>query len=354
MNLPYWQQSSQAVVLSLLLSLGVERPLQGAHSRDQHALVITVSDLATQQTTYYDTVYLDGQVTSASPVTALTINGASLWRREGLQLFFGYIAALQPWDNRFVLEAADKVGHRARQEVVVHRKVEEVKQLDVRLQVMLLPLEQKGEATGLAETVYAALLTALVKQGRFQVIERERLDAVLQEQQLSQTALTDPTTAVRIGRLAGAEGIIVGTVTETQKALGVSIRFVDVETSVILAEEYVYEEEVNPPAVHTLMEGLALKIRQRFPRIQGRVLEMGGEQVFVDLGSQYLKKHMKLLIVRDGEALKHPLTGKLLKALTEVVGEVKVEAVFDEFSQGVLLPSKTPVEVKRLDYVITK
>jgi tetratricopeptide (TPR) repeat protein len=352
-GLTHWASLAPEPVLSDLNAAGPRLP-QVAQSSDLPPPVITLTNLAAQQTTYYDTVYLEGQVTAASPLTALTINNTSLWRRQGLQLFFGYIAALQPGDNRFVLEAVDQAGKRTHQEIVVHRKVAEVKRLDARLRITLLPLEKKGEATALAETVYDSLLTALLDQGRFQLVERDKLEAILREQKLSQAALVDADTAVRLGRIVGVEGILLGTVVQTPRALEVFARFVDVETGTILAAEDVYGEDLDLRAVRTLMEGLALEIRQRFPLVEGLVLKVEGNKVVVDLGHQQLKKYMKLIVFRTGAMLIHPITGKPLGTPTEILGEVTVEAVFDELSQGVLRPAKNPGDVKQLDHVITK
>ena len=48
---------------------------------------------------------------------------------------------------------------------------------------------------------------------------------------------------------------LVGTVLETPHALDVYAHLVDVETSVILAAEDVYGEDLGLPTVKTLMEG---------------------------------------------------------------------------------------------------
>lgn len=325
-----------------------------AQPADAHPPVIKFTDLATKPTTYYGTIYLEGQVTDASAVTAFTINGESLWRRESQQLFFGHIAALEPGENRFLLEASDKAGNRASKEIIVHREVASVKQVDARLRVSIMPLQQKGTPSTLSDTVYDHLLTALIDQGRFQLIEREQLEAVLREQKLSQAGLVDPKTAAKIGKIAAAEGMLIGTVTEAKGALEVFMRFVDVETSAILAVEDVYGENLDLRAVRTLMAGLALEIRQQFPLLEGLVLQVQGKKVSIDLGKKQLKKHMKLTLFREGEAIKHPVSGKLLGAPTEILGEIKLQAVFDEFSQGVLRRPISSSEIKQLDKVITK
>ena len=176
----------------------------------------------------------------------------------------------------------------------------------------------------------------------------------MREQKLSQTALVDTETAVRIGKIVAADGILIGSVTETPNALEVFTRFVDVETTEILAAEDIYGEDVNLRTLRPLLEGLSLKLRQRFPLVQGLVLKAEGKKIFVDLGNKQIKKYMKLIVFREGEAIKHPITGLVLGAPTEVLGEAKVEAVFDDLSQGIMQHQKAAGEVKQLDKAITK
>src|SRR5512141_1638822 len=68
------------------------------------------------------------------------------------------------------------------------------------------------------------LVTELVKSGAYRVIEREQLQAILQEKNLSLSGEIDPKTAVEAGKLLGVEYLITGAVT----ALGVADR--DVHT----------------------------------------------------------------------------------------------------------------------------
>lgn len=53
----------------------------------------------------------------------------------------------------------------------------------------------------------------LERTGRFEVIEREQLQAILDEHSLSMTGLVDPATAAMIGKLAGADFVAIGSIT---------------------------------------------------------------------------------------------------------------------------------------------
>jgi curli biogenesis system outer membrane secretion channel CsgG len=58
------------------------------------------------------------------------------------------------------------------------------------------------------------LVTDLVKNGSFSVIERKALDKILTEQNFSNSNRADPNSAAKIGKLLGVDAIIVGSITE--------------------------------------------------------------------------------------------------------------------------------------------
>ena len=69
---------------------------------------------------------------------------------------------------------------------------------------------RNGGATA-AQDVF---VTELVKSGKFRVIEREQLAALMREKNLSLSGDVDPSTAVQAGKLLGVEYLLTGAVTE--------------------------------------------------------------------------------------------------------------------------------------------
>ena len=57
-------------------------------------------------------------------------------------------------------------------------------------------------------------VTELVKSGKFKVIDREQLAALLQEKNLTLSGDVDPTTAVRVGKILGVNYFLTGALTE--------------------------------------------------------------------------------------------------------------------------------------------
>jgi curli biogenesis system outer membrane secretion channel CsgG len=58
------------------------------------------------------------------------------------------------------------------------------------------------------------IVTGLVKDGTYSVIERKKLDTILQEQNFSNSDRANPTSAAKIGKVLGINAIIVGSITQ--------------------------------------------------------------------------------------------------------------------------------------------
>jgi len=82
---------------------------------------------------------------------------------------------------------------------------------------------------GLTERLRAELF----KTGKYQVIERSRVDVILKEQGFQQSGCTDAQCAVEIGRLVNVSAIVLGSVSKIGNIYTVSIRLVDVSTGKI-------------------------------------------------------------------------------------------------------------------------
>ncbi len=62
--------------------------------------------------------------------------------------------------------------------------------------------------------IVSLLITKLVNDGTYSVVDRQMLDSILKEQNLSVSDRADPATACKIGKLLSVDAIIVGTVTQ--------------------------------------------------------------------------------------------------------------------------------------------
>lgn len=87
-------------------------------------------------------------------------------------------------------------------------------QLKKRIAIARFDDRSGGGYSNLGKGVADMLATALVKSGKFMVIERQELEKVLAEQRLGSSGAVTPETAPKIGKILGVEMIVIGSVTE--------------------------------------------------------------------------------------------------------------------------------------------
>ena len=94
--------------------------------------------------------------------------------------------------------------------------------------------------------IVAELLQANFTKGKaFEVVERERLDKILQEMKLSAVGLTEPGNAEKFGKLMDAQAIITGSVADVGDKFAVNARMIDVEKGKIILSEDVKLQQAN-------------------------------------------------------------------------------------------------------------
>ncbi len=82
-----------------------------------------------------------------------------------------------------------------------------------------------GSDVDIGKGIADMLVTNLVRNGTYSVIERKQLDRVLQEQNFQQSGRADPSSAVQLARLLGVDAIIIGSITQfgrDDKKLGIA------------------------------------------------------------------------------------------------------------------------------------
>ena len=345
--LPRWASLHAGTVLSDFVA-SPSVPFQMAHNHDRDPPRITLASLEDQEVVYDDTIYLEGKVTDASAITAFSVAGESYWQHKCKQLFFGYLARLRAGQsNGFILEATDEWGNRSEYPVRVIHQVREVRQLGSRLRVLPTPFSHKGQPSELAEAVEASLVDALLEQKRFDMMGPNR---ALQRQDFSAPAAT-----AKMGQSLGADAILVGEVIEKEalQSLDVYTRLLDVATEKFLVSEDVYGEYLTPPAVKSLMQGLALKLKRRFPLEEGVVIAKEGKKIWVDLSNpQGIRPGMKFILFREGKTIQRG--AKVFRLPVTQLGEARIIAVSEDLLEAQLLPSAQAEEVRESDKVITK
>jgi len=95
----------------------------------------------------------------------------------------------------------------------------------------------QGVTSDLGRYIASRLTTRLGQSPKFRVIERQRLEQVLGELKFSMSDLVDPEKAKQLGRMAGVEAIVVGSVSDLGNQVDIDARMIEIETNqMILAE----------------------------------------------------------------------------------------------------------------------
>jgi curli biogenesis system outer membrane secretion channel CsgG len=92
-----------------------------------------------------------------------------------------------------------------------------------------------GAAVNLGKAITAMLVTEFSNRDGIQVIERAQLNDMLREQDLVLSGRVDESSAIEIGKMLGAQYVLLGQASSIVDNLRMDIRAVDVETSEIVA-----------------------------------------------------------------------------------------------------------------------
>lgn len=90
----------------------------------------------------------------------------------------------------------------------------------------------QGNVTELGRFLAEEFSVALAESRKgFEVIDRVHLKVILAENKLTTTGLIEPATAQELGRIAGAEALITGTITPAGDSVRVAIKILDTESA---------------------------------------------------------------------------------------------------------------------------
>ena len=228
----------------------------------------------------------------------------------------------------------------------------------------------RGPGDGMADM----LTTALVKSGKYTIIERQEINQILDEQKLGQSGLVTPESAAQTGKLLGVELAVVGAVTEfgyskkdvggrvkgigvgvkSQKAtVAVDVRLINTTTGEILTADNVRKEEsasglsVSTPkidfanesefdnsivgkATRSAIETITELIDQQMQNLpwEGKIIMVQGSTIFIKPGSDAgVKVGDVFYVYQKGQELIDPDTGLSLGSVDSKVGSIQVTSI---------------------------
>jgi curli biogenesis system outer membrane secretion channel CsgG len=237
--------------------------------------------------------------------------------------------------------------------------------------------------TNAAEGVSDLLTNKLVQSGRYTMIERSRIDAVLQEQNLAQSGRIDPSTAAEIGRILGADAVVLGSITRFNlderggsgsvfgfggsnrrrtAEVQLTARIVNTTTSEIIAaaegsgsssqssggfsvpiigggsSSANNDNELLSNAAEAAVDQLSTQLvdassqlaaqPQVTPAVEAVVADITGNTVIINKGTQDgFRTGMMLSIERIDRTVLDPQTGEVLRTVTTPIGRIELTEV---------------------------
>src|ERR1041384_8003395 len=94
--------------------------------------------------------------------------------------------------------------------------------------IAIAALDAPKEIQAEADIVSAMLRTEIVRDGSWEVVEKQHMDKILSEQAFQYTGCTSEECAVRLGRILNAKKILVGSYGVFRNTGTLSIRLLDV------------------------------------------------------------------------------------------------------------------------------
>ncbi|MFH0948673.1 MAG: CsgG/HfaB family protein [Elusimicrobiota bacterium] len=213
------------------------------------------------------------------------------------------------------------------------------------------------------------LLTELGKSDKFILVERAKLDKVMEEQKLQTTGMIDSNTVAQMGKILGLDAIVVGSISQFGVKTGgsdyfvtqskqqvaectVDIRVIEVETGKILyidsgkgiaksskgsflgmgtkgGYDETLEGESLRAAIAKFVDNIINKVNAR--PWSCRVAEVDENNIYLDAGQESnLKLGTKLVVFSQGKEIRSPDTGMIIGRTEQKLGEIEVVDYFGE------------------------
>lgn len=238
--------------------------------------------------------------------------------------------------------------------------------------------------------IEAMITDAMNQTNRFRLVERAEVGNVLAEQNLAADGRTTSESGARTGQILGAEYLVQAVITsyepdfqgkkggasalmsavgggfgrkKSQSMVGMNFRLVDAETSEIVFTKQIdvvvssvawnfnagafggaafggfMESYANTPIGQAVMAGVNQGVYELVKQIgtqpmEGSVIQVRGDQIYVNLGSDVVENGEILNAIKPGEELIDPDTGLSLGGVATTLGQVQLTQVSEKFSIG--------------------
>jgi TolB-like protein len=241
-----------------------------------------------------------------------------------------------------------------------------------RKRIGVFPMQSEvREVTG--ARLEGAVTDALLRLSRFDVVARTQMDKVLAEQKLSNSDVVDPESAIRIGKLLGADYVVTGTLLSTAFEPGffskdeftarARIEVIEAATGrIVFSDSFAGARKTLvmrrgtslstlSPAERerSLTESLAALASRFVARLDlldpltGYVVKVEGRRVAINLGRDSgVKAGQEFLVVDEAEPVRDPATGETLSVDRRTRARLAIVSVEEKLAWARVVATSSP------------
>ena len=205
-----------------------------------------------------------------------------------------------------------------------------------------------------AEIMTEELTSALYQSGRYTVIERNKLDVVLREIGFQMTGAVDQNKAIQVGKLLGAQYVVIGKVTLAKTSSGGNLlslksiyesfqakivfnyRFVDVQSGEIkyignVKSSGSNKESRDMALYDACQNGSQNVLKDMVIDLKAKIIQVSDDTIYIDVGANSgFRKGEKLTIVREMEPI--TINDEVVGMRELKVGAAKIIEINDKYS----------------------
>jgi len=254
--------------------------------------------------------------------------------------------------------------------------------------VAILEIESSSKFTRNVDLNLSDILTTeLSRLNKFDLIERNKMEKIIKEQNLQMSGMIDENTAVQIGKLAGAKYIVIGSITSASDTkidkfayylvkveVGIDLRIIDTETGRIIISEAAVGNDENKivetskgvvvsgaldfnvaytRATRKAVQAAANRLSSISANVGYVIAVKGDEEITIDIGGSLgIKKSDAFIIFRAEKEIVHPITKKAMGWEKIVIGESKIVGIDQQYSNAKITNLKNDLVPKVGDFVV--
>jgi TolB-like protein len=207
----------------------------------------------------------------------------------------------------------------------------------------------------LKSSLSSMLATTFALSNRIQVVERSQLKKIVSEMKIGMSGLVDAKQAAHVGKVAGANMVVLGSFTNLGAAIRVDAKVINVETGIIIPKATASAkadkidqldvamdslarvllanltgEELRPPkAAAAVKDAEPAAVAQR---VEGYVIEVDGNTIAVNIGTEKDLAPGMVLAIFEETTKVDPNTGAITGKTMTRLGEATITKVLDKMA----------------------